>query len=277
MMWTTCLIFMFLLAGENCLHIEPLEGPWIVETNSRDYIDLTCTFAFNSSEIKQLDVKWYFQDGAQPFIQWVPSTGREPQSIGEKWGNRLELTHTAGNGSFSQRVRIHKPGSQFSGQYECKVSTFLIEKRSKLNLIIYDPGEGPKLRYHTAEDGYVNISCSAKSVYPEPLLHLTWNYGQSGDEVTKTTVRRGLEYDVTVHRLLPPTDLPPETVFSCSMEIPSTQFSLREETMYFPGRIQPRASQVRNIHNFLIKIIKFVISRCSSFTEWHVRLLTVQG
>ena len=28
---------------------------------------------------------------------------------------------------------------------------------------------------------------------------------QSGDEVTKTTVRRGLEYDVTVHRLLPPT------------------------------------------------------------------------
>ena len=51
----------------------------------------------------------------------------------------------------------------------------------------------------------------------------------------------------------------------------------REETMYFPGRIQPRASQVRNIHNFLIKIIKFVISRSSSFTEWHVRLTTVQG
>lgn len=47
--------------------------------------------------------------------------------------------------------------------------------------------------------------------------------------------------------------------------------------MYFPGRIQPRASQVRNIHNFLIKIIKFVISRSSSFTEWHVRLTTVQG
>ena len=32
-----------------------------------------------------------FKDGAQPFIQWVPSTGREPQSIGEKWGNRLIL------------------------------------------------------------------------------------------------------------------------------------------------------------------------------------------
>lgn len=56
---------------------------------------------------------------------------------------------------------------------------------------------------------------------------MNYHLRQSGDEVTKTTVRRGLEYDVTVHRLLPPTDLPPETVFSCSMEIPSTQFSLR--------------------------------------------------
>jgi len=70
------------------------------------------------------------------------------------------------------------------------------------------------------------------------------NHRQNGDEVTKTTVRRGLDYDVTVHRLIPPTDLPPETIFSCAMEIPNTRFSLREETMYFPGKIQPRASQV---------------------------------
>ena len=40
-----------------------------------------------------------------------------------------------------------------------------------------DPGEGPRLSYHTAEDGYVNISCSALRVFPEPSLHLTWNYG----------------------------------------------------------------------------------------------------
>ena len=35
--------------------------PILMISNFRDYIDLTCTFAFNSSEIKQLDVKWYFQ------------------------------------------------------------------------------------------------------------------------------------------------------------------------------------------------------------------------
>jgi len=244
MIQTLYLIFAFLLAGDECLDIEPLEGPWVIESGSRPYVDLVCNFAFNKSEINQLDVKWYFKEEAQPFIQWVPSSNRQAQSIGDRWTDRLELSHQGGDDTFSQKVRLRSPTSQFSGQYECKVSTFHEEKRTKLNIIVYDPGEGPQLRYSTAEDGYVNISCSAHSVFPEPVLYLAWNHRHSHDEVTKTTVRRDLEYDVTVHRLLPPTDIPPETVFTCRMEIPGTQFSLREETMYFPGRIQPRASQV---------------------------------
>ncbi len=55
---------------------------------------------------------------------------------------------------------------------------------------------------------------------------------ETGDELTKTTVRRGLEFDVTVHRLLPPTEIQAETVFSCSMEIPGTQFSLRKRPRF---------------------------------------------
>jgi len=161
------------LSGDNCLKIEPLEGPWVVEANSRPYVDLTCGFSFNSSEINQLDVKWYFQNSAQPFIQWVPSTGRAPQSIGDQWASQLELSHTNSSNQYRQRVRIDKPSSKFSGSYRCKVSTFHEEKETKLDLIIYDPGLGPKLRYETAEDGYVNISCSAHSVYPEPILLLT--------------------------------------------------------------------------------------------------------
>jgi hypothetical protein len=54
---------------------------------------------------------------------------------------------------------------------------------------------------------------------------------ETGDELTKTTVRRGLEFDVTVHRLLPPTEIQAETVFSCGMEIPGTQFSLRNRLL----------------------------------------------
>ena len=30
--------------------------------------------------------------------------------------------------------------------------------------------------------------------------------------------------------------LQPETVFQCLLRIPGTQYSVREETMYFPGK-----------------------------------------
>ena len=39
-------------------------------------------------------------------------------------------------------------------------------------------------------------------------------FRHSHEEVTKTTVRRDLQYDVTVHRLLPPTDIPPGRISS---------------------------------------------------------------
>lgn len=237
--FSTCI-----LSGHVCLDISPLYGPRVVESGQEAAVELTCSFAHNASELNQLDVKCYFQRTAQPFIQWVPSAGRLPQSIGESWADRLELSHSFLNTSHTLRMRLKRPTVEYSGLYECKVSTFHEEKTSSLNMIVFDPGEGPRLSYHTAEDGYVNISCSALRVFPEPSLHLTWNYGETGDELTKTTVRRGLEFDVTVHRLLPPTEIQAETVFSCSMEIPGTQFSLRKETMYFPGHIQPRASLV---------------------------------
>ena len=54
---------------------------------------------------------------------------------------------------------------------------FLQSKTVVKPVLCTDPGEGPRLSYHTAEDGYVNISCSALRVFPEPSLHLTWNYG----------------------------------------------------------------------------------------------------
>ena len=40
------------------------------------------------------------------------------------------------------------------------------------------------------------------------------HFRHSHEEVTKTTVRRDLQYDVTVHRLLPPTDIPPGRISS---------------------------------------------------------------
>ena len=64
-------------------------------------------------------------------------------------------------------------------------------------------------------------------------------------ESATTTIRRGMHYSVTVHIKLPILSLSPETVFTCTMEIPGTSFSLVEKTMFFPNHhVVPRASMV---------------------------------
>ena len=57
-------------------------------------------------------------------------------------------------------------------------------------------------------------------------------------DVTTTTVRRGLMYDVTVNTSLATALLSLQTVFSCTMLIPGTQFSLKEDTMYLKTDIR---------------------------------------
>ena len=63
-------------------------------------------------------------------------------------------------------------------------------------------------------------------------------------ETTTTTVHRGITYDVTVNGMIPLSSLSLETVFSCSMEIPGTQFSLKKDTMYMHTNIRMRDRQV---------------------------------
>ena len=61
--------------------------------------------------------------------------------------------------------------------------------------------------------------------------------------MTTTTVRRGLLYDVSVTAMLS-SSLSHQTVFSCSMEIPGTQFSLKKDTMYMHADIRMSDRQV---------------------------------
>jgi hypothetical protein len=63
-------------------------------------------------------------------------------------------------------------------------------------------------------------------------------------ETTTTTVHRGITYDVTVNGAIPLSSLSLETVFSCSMEIPGTQFSLKKDTMYMHTNIRMKDRQV---------------------------------
>ena len=69
------------------------------------------------------------------------------------------------------------------------------------------------------------------------LKHFAYyfRYHERGETTTLTVEKEGL-FDVSVNKMLDVEQLQPETVFQCLLRIPGTQFSVREETMYFPGK-----------------------------------------
>ena len=84
-------------------------------------------------------------------MQWVPSTGREPQTIGQRFKNRLVVRHSARNLSQGARIeqilRIERPSVHLSGDYSCKVASFFTEESSTHNLLIF--GKELELLYHS--------------------------------------------------------------------------------------------------------------------------------
>jgi hypothetical protein len=50
---------------------------------------------------------------------------------------RLELSHSLLNTSHTLRMRLKRPTVEYSGLYECKVSTFHEEKTSALHMIVF--------------------------------------------------------------------------------------------------------------------------------------------
>lgn len=67
------------------------------------------------------------------------------------------------------------------------------------------------------------------------VLLAYYRFHERGETTTLTVEKDGL-FDVSVNKLLSVDQLKPETVFQCLLTIPGTQYSVREETMYFPGK-----------------------------------------
>ena len=73
--------------------------------------------------------------------------------------------------------------------------------------------------------------------------HQVFNYSfdtfrdkQRGQTTTVSKKRDNGLYDVSLFKTLSEEDLRPETVFGCVLTIPGTDYSIKEETMYFPGK-----------------------------------------
>merc|ERR1719195_2572198 len=111
-----------------------ITGPSVLENGRQQWVDLACSFTFSSPEYKQLDIKWYFDNEEEPFLQWVPSAGRQPQTIGPRFRSRVDTEHLLSNTSrglvTSQVLRVDQPSILTSGLYHCKVATFTTEEIS---------------------------------------------------------------------------------------------------------------------------------------------------
>jgi len=213
-------IFICCIEGILSVKIRQLTVPSTVEAGSENIL-LDCDFDYDADERVQLDIKWYFNNEPSPFYTWVPEKMSRPQIIGERFRNHVDLDHVVQHVSDSHKkhraLLLKRPTTELSGLYTCKVSTFVSE----------------------------DVSCSAKNIFPQPRIKLTWGLFEFDD--SEAIVEESIDsnsqsgYDIVVHRLVDHSDLPPETVFGCVLTIPGTSYEIREESIYrhYSGRYSP--------------------------------------
>ena len=130
----------FILVDSSLSDIHT-HGPSVVESGSQPWVEVTCSFYFTSPEYQQLDMKWYADSAEEPFLQWVPSSGRQPQTVGQGYTARVTtrhvLTNTTGGFRAEQVIRVSRPTIHTAGDYTCKVATFTQESASTHSLVVF--------------------------------------------------------------------------------------------------------------------------------------------
>ena len=161
-------------------------------------MELSCSFLHTKEEFDQLDLKWYRDMDEEPFLQWVPSSQRPPQVVGEEnlLTRRMNMEHMTANTTMGYRIEqiivMEGPTVELSGEYHCRVATFSEEIINSLIMTIFgkeeltnnlmmtmmflDPGVGPVLKYSSLQD-QVELSCCSENVFPKPSLDLEWTEG----------------------------------------------------------------------------------------------------
>lgn len=234
----------FLLArptGVLGVDIRELSVPKLVELGSENVV-LDCDYDYDEREKMELDIKWYFNDSHEPFFQWVPGQLKRPQVIGELFARHLDLDYavsdTRDRFKRHRALLLRRPTLDLSGSYTCKVSTFTDEEIRRKSMTIYAPASSIRFEHTRAPSGLeVNVTCSARDVFPLPRIKLTWGPYQLDDSEASVTLHetRGT-YNIVVHRVVRHEEMPaPQVRFGCELSIPGTDYVVREESVYEHG------------------------------------------
>ena len=102
-------------------------------------LTLDCDFEFEGHEAVQLDLKWYFNGSPVPIYQWVPALDLGPQVIDPMFKENLDLQYQAHSDKLKRHKALHiiNPDERFSGNYKCKVSSFVDEASAENEVIVY--------------------------------------------------------------------------------------------------------------------------------------------
>ncbi|XP_045459587.1 uncharacterized protein LOC123670126 [Melitaea cinxia] len=164
---------MYLYMGVQAKILLNIRGPGVFVNGSRDAVTLDCEFY--TENLKDLSIKWYYMNDIikkpQLMYKWKPPDKPQTFSIFE---NKLDLSYTVSNNSFTKHraLRILKPVPEMSGRYVCYVSNSESDETIIHSLTIFEPEKNFDLFFHRSEDGYLNIICLAKGIYPKPQIKL---------------------------------------------------------------------------------------------------------
>jgi len=230
-----CMLLSTIWIGVKSVSTVTLATPGAHQAGEELILD--CDFDFEESEATQLDLKWYFNGSPVPIYQWVPALDLGPQVIDPMFKDNLDLKYQAHSEKLKRHRALHivNPDERFSGNYKCKVSSFVDEASAENEVIVYVPPSKVALNPLKDEESEPsNISCQAFGIFPLPEVSLVWTENSTiltSDEMefTPNPDNPGL-FDVTISAEIDLADVDEQDMITCEITIPGTDFTVRMET-----------------------------------------------
>lgn len=232
-----------LVSDVTSVEILSMDVPSVVEAGSGDII-LDCDFKYTEEEKSQLDIKWYFNNDPNPIFQWLP--GRVPQIISDQFKKHLDVAYEVDDDIFTKHraLRIMNPEPQFSGNYRCKVSSFVDEDFNQKELLVYAPPSSiqfEEIRF--SETDPLNVTCVAIGMYPLPTARIMWGHNSSLDEHESTSavtfMREDGLVDVRLSTIIDTDQLAVQVTIGCEISLPGTEYTIQEHTIFYPKGMEP--------------------------------------
>jgi len=238
MLTISLIIFSSFYTVANAVSSVSISTPGSLEAGQD--LTLDCDFEFEGSEATQLDLKWYFNGSPVPIYQWVPALDLGPQVIDPMFKDNLDLKYQAHGDDMKKHKALHiiNPDHRFSGNYKCRVSSFVDEASAENEVIVYVPPSQVLITPMQKETSELqNITCEVSGIFPQPLVSLVWTENNtilnSDDMVlTNNKANPGL-FDVSIAASVEEYDVTEEDMITCKISIPGTDFNILIETKMF--------------------------------------------